>query len=133
MDLIEAGNWGYRIGGLGIVAFTIVFLVAVRWRTDVLGRLLAAVFIVISAIFLTGGYRTLYPGDSGGFLLWRMVLYVSFALTIWAGFVSFIWSQFFAPRIKNRTTRRRNDEEGNLAGRGPDPDGGADLGPAGNR
>lgn len=124
MDLLEVGDWGYQIGGVGFLIFTTAFLVGVRWRSDLLGRLMAASFAIVSAIFLTGGYRLMHPGDSHGFLLWRMLLYVSFATVMWGSLGTFIWSQFFAPRIKNRTTRKRKrDEESSLARSRVDPDG----------
>lgn len=131
MDLLELGSWSYHVGGFGILAFTLLFLAAVRWASDLLGRVLMAVLLVMSAIFLTGGYRLIYGEDSEGFLLWRAFLYTSFAVVIWMAFAAFIWSQFFAPRIKrNMTTRRdKKDEEVRMARHRADRDGDLHDGP----
>jgi hypothetical protein len=130
MDLLEFGSWGYRIGALGIVAFTVSFLMTVRWWSDLLGRVLAVVFTVMTVVFITSAYRTAHPIDTPSFLLWRTIVYWAYGAGIWGGLLTFLWFQFFAPRIKAGTTRRGNkDEEVHVAGSGPggddDPDDGA--------
>lgn len=124
MSLTDLGNWGYHIGGVGILVLTLVFLIAVRWTSDLLGRVLAAMFVTVSAIFLTGGYRLVYGEDSVGFLIWRAFLYTSFGVVIWGALFAFIWTQFFAPRVRRRTTRKEYEgEESALADSGSDRNG----------
>ena len=129
MDLLKAGSWGYQIGALGIVAFTLAFLIVVRWWTDLLGRVLAFVFTITSVVLLISAYRALTLTNSHGFLTVRVIVYWVFGLGIWTGLTSFFWFQFFAPRIRrNRTTRKEHQEhveehEGGMASSGPDRDG----------
>lgn len=131
MDLLELGDWGYRIGSVGIVVFTVAFLVVVRWWSDLLGRVIAGVFSITSGILLTGAYRTLEPGDTPVFLWWRAVIYVLFGVVIWSGIFTFIWVQFFAPRIKER--KDKHNAEIALAGSRHYRDGNSDHTPGGAR
>lgn len=96
MELI--GNIGYWVGSVGIVVFTASFLVSVRWYTDILGRVIASVFTVISAVLLMTVARMLDVDLPGGLFLWRAVLFVLFAASVWSAVVVFIWAQFGAPR-----------------------------------
>lgn len=126
MDLLEMGSRGYQIGALGIVAFAISFFVVVRWWTDLLGRVLAFIFGVISVVLVLSAYRSLTQTEAGGFLVVRAIVYWVYGIGIWTGLALFYWFQFFAPRIRNRTTRRERDEqESNVAAPRPRGDGGA--------
>lgn len=96
MELI--GNIGYWIGSVGILVFTLAFLLSVRWYTDILGRVIASVFAVISAVLLMSVARMLEVDLPGGLFLWRAVLFVLFGASVWSAVVVFMWAQFWAPR-----------------------------------
>lgn len=125
MDLLEIGSWGYQIGALGIVAFTACFLIAVRWWTDLLGKILAFVFGITSLVLLLSAYRSITQTTADGFLIVRVLLYWTFAIGTWTGLFSFFWFQFFAPRIRQGMTTRREarDEKADLARTRPGSDG----------
>jgi hypothetical protein len=89
MDLLELGSRGYQIGALGIVAFTFSFFAAVRWWTDVLGRVLAFVFGITSVVLLLSAYRSLTQINSDGFLAVRAIVYWVYGIGIWTGLISF--------------------------------------------
>lgn len=110
MGLHEVGSLGYQVGALGILVFTVSFLVTVRWWTDFLGRVLAFVFMGVSAVLVVSAYRTLANPDGHGFFIMRAVVYWTFAAGIWSGLVAFFWTQFFARRATRR--ERRNEEVG---------------------
>lgn len=103
MTLKEVGDTGVTVASLGIVAFAILFLVCVRWWSDVLGRSIAAVAIVPAVILGLSIYRMAGGGLAGGVQLWRAILYPVLGGVIWVAVGLFIWYQFFAPR--------RNDKE----------------------
>jgi phosphotransferase system glucose/maltose/N-acetylglucosamine-specific IIC component len=129
MDLLEFGSTGYQIGALGIVAFAVSFFAVVRWWTDLLGRVLAFVFGITSLVLLVSAYRSLTQIDSHGFLTVRAIVYWVFGIGIWTGLISFYWFQFFAPRIRHRTTRRedeRHEQEADVAAGRSARDGGSD-------
>lgn len=134
MGLLEVGSWGYQIGALGIVTFTVSFLMVVRWWTDLLGRVLAFVFTITSIVLLLSAYRSLTHADSENFMIVRLVVYWTYGVGVWGGIVSFLWFQFFAPRVKHLTTRRdRQNEESTMAGSRNDRDGGSDRHSGGDR
>jgi hypothetical protein len=109
--LLDWGSWGYQIGAVGIVAFTLVFLVNVRWWTDWLGRVIALTLSSLSSVLIVTTLRQLHIDLPGGILWWRFFSFWLFGLGVWAGLGTFVWSQFLAPRIKLRprlTTRREH-------------------------
>lgn len=130
--LHDIGNFGYQVGALGIVAFTVAFLVIVRWWTDHLGRVIAGVLASISAVLIMTTVRMVKPELAADhtYLTARGVVFWVFGLGIWIGLGSFVWAQFLAPRIRQSermTTRREHKhEEADLAGSRPDRDDGSD-------
>lgn len=116
--LLDIGNWGYQVGAVGIMTLTLAFLVSVRWWTDLLGRVLAAVFFSMSGILALGVIRLLNPDIGDTFFVWRAILFWGFGLGVWAGLAAFIWAQFFAPRMKidRMTTRKEHyhEQEGSM-------------------
>jgi MFS family permease len=102
---------------LGIVAFTIVYLAAVRWWTDILGRVIAGVFSATSAVLVVSTIRLINPDINGIYISVRALVYWLFGIAVWAGIGAFLWAQFMAPR--GRTTRKEFfHEEAHLADRG---------------
>jgi hypothetical protein len=130
--LLEAGNIGYQIGAAGIVAFSVSFLVVVRWWTDHLGRVIAGVLSAVSGVLIMTTLRMVSPKlvQNSAFLEVRLVLFWAFGLGIWIALGSFLWAQFLAPRIRlteRMTTRKEHHyEEGIAAHPGHDRDGDSD-------
>lgn len=135
--LLNLGSWGYQIGAVGIVAFTLAFLFNVRWWTDWLGRVLALVLVTMSGVLFISTLRQLNLDLPGGILVWRLVAFWGFGLGVWSALGTFIWAQFLAPRLgrKSRMTTRREfrNEEGHLADPWPARDGDRDDRTAGER
>jgi flagellar motor component MotA len=97
----QLGDWAWVMASMGVVICTLMFLGAVRWWTDALGRVIAAVLVSISTI--VGVSMLYYMGVPIPSLLWtRLVLYTAFGMAIWAAVITFVWSQFVAPRVKRR-------------------------------
>lgn len=128
MDILSIGALGYQVGAAGIVAFTLCYLVAIKWWTDWLGRVLAGVLFTTSAVLVTITLRQLNPDLAGHYFVWRAIAFWGFGLAVWASWATFLWAQFFAPRLKHRTTRKdkQGEQEADLAdsrsGRDGDPD-----------
>jgi len=135
MTLLSWGSWGYQVGALGIVAFTLAYLMNVRWWTDWLGRVVALVLSTMSGVLFITTLRQLNINLPGGILLWRVIAFWLFGLGVWIGLGTFIWAQFIAPRTmrKSRLSTRRElrYEEGILAARRSRRDGDPDDDPAG--
>lgn len=101
--LLNAGNWGYFVGAIGILLLTVSYLVIVdRWWKDLLGLVLGAVLITVSSVIATSTIRLWMPDIAGWFLYLRVAVFWAFALAVWSGLGLFLWAQFFAPRIKQR-------------------------------
>jgi hypothetical protein len=109
MRILEFGSLGYQIGAGGIIAFTVAFLVSVRWWTDWLGRVIAGVLFSTSAVLVVVVLRQLFPEWEGSFLIVRAAVFWFFGVSIWISLASFVWSQFFAPRIKGSRLVRVTD------------------------
>lgn len=130
--LLSLGNFGYQIGAVGIIAFSVAFLVIVRWWTDHLGRVIAGVLMSMSSVLIMTTVRMISPElmTDHTYLATRAVVFWVFGLGIWIGLGSFVWAQFVAPRIRqsDRMTTRKEykHEEADLADRGPDRDDGSD-------
>lgn len=135
--LLNWGSWGYQIGAAGIVAFTIAFLVVVRWWTDSLGRVVAMALSTTSGVLVITTLRQLHIDLPGGILWWRVIVFWAFGVGVWSSLCTFIWAQFIAPRVgrKPRMTTRREfrNEEGPLAAPGPRGDGDRDDRATGQR
>lgn len=118
--LIEIGNWGYQVGAVGIVAFTIAFLVITRWWTDSLGRLVAGVLLMISLVLSMTVLRMFDIPLPGGLPIWRVIVFWGFGVSVWVGLITFLWAQFLAPRIRRSggrmTTRREHNRDEQEAG-----------------
>lgn len=107
--LLELGSLGYQIGALGVVIFTLVYLVAVRWWTDWLGLVLASVLFTTSGVLIVTTIRQIWPGTDHTIYVIRAVAFWAFGIAVWGSIATFIWSQWFAPRV--RTTRRERQME----------------------
>jgi MFS family permease len=121
MDLVDFGSLGYQVGGAGIVAFTLAYLVIVRWWTDTLGRVVAGVMSATSGVLIITTLRQIYPGHDGSILVYRAVVFWLFGAAVWSALSIFVWVQFLAPRIR-RSTPREKHEEVALADSWHDPD-----------
>lgn len=128
--LLSVGNIGYQVGAVGIIAFTIAFLVVVRWWTDFLGRIIAGVLSGICGVLIMSTIRMLYPNIDPSFFMWRAIVFWLFGLGVWIALGSFIWAQFFAPRLRNErmTTRRefKDEQESDVGSRRSSSDGDPD-------
>lgn len=121
--LLSIGNIGYQVGAVGIIAFSVAFLIGVRWWTDHLGRVIAGVLSSMSAVLVMTTVRMLSPelATDHTYLTVRLIVFVVFGSGIWIALASFVWAQFFAKRIRHSsdsrmTTRREHkDEEADLA------------------
>lgn len=100
------GDVGFVFASLGVVAFTVLFLVAVRWWTDHLGRAIASVMGLTSLIAILACFRLMDIPLVGGVDLWRAIIYPLLGLSLWVSVVMFTWAQFIAPRVKSRRERR---------------------------
>lgn len=109
------GNIGYQVGAVGIISFTVSFLLITRWWTDLLGRLVAGVLFTISAVLSMTVARMLNVQFPGGLFLWRAIVFWAFAFAVWTALCTFLWAQFLAPRIRKdtgrMTTRREHNSE----------------------
>jgi ABC-type nickel/cobalt efflux system permease component RcnA len=99
------GTVSFEVASFAFIVFTVGFFATVRWWTDALGRSIAgvvgssAVILVVSLCYTLG---VPIPG-----ILWvRAVMYSSFALTMSIAVTVFFWSQFIAPRVHERRSRR---------------------------
>jgi hypothetical protein len=96
-----AGDVGFVLATLGVVAFTVLFLTSVRFWTDWLGRLVAAVFISVLLIMALSVVRLMgFPLP--GLFWWRAFLFNALGVAIWSGVVGFVWAQFYAPRLRRQ-------------------------------
>lgn len=100
MTLEAVGDFGIILAGLGIVAFAVMFLTCVRWWTDWLGRSIAAVAAVPALILGLSVYRLMGGELPGGVQIWRATLFPALGVASWIATGTFIWTQFFAPRVK---------------------------------
>jgi hypothetical protein len=129
MGLEQFGNWGYQIGAVGIVAVTVTYFIIVRWWTDILGRVLAGVLGTTSLVLTMSTLRMLHV-SLPDFFLWRAAVFWLFAIAVWAGLSTMVWSQFYAPKVRHRerltTPQRREHEETDLAHPWHDRDGDSD-------
>lgn len=98
----EVGDLGIIVAGLGIVAFSLLFLTCVRWWTDWLGRSIAAVTAVPAVILGLSVWRLLGGDLIGGVQVWRATLFPLMGVVIWVATGVFLWAQFIAPRIKRK-------------------------------
>lgn len=98
--MLDLGSLGYQVGAAGIIAFTLAFLVVVRWWTDWLGRVMASVLCSTSAVLVITTLRQLHPEWGDTYLTWRLVVFWVFGLAVWSSLATFVWAQFFAPRLK---------------------------------
>jgi hypothetical protein len=130
--LLELANIGYQVGAVGIIVFTFSFLVVIRWWTDHLGRVIAGVLAAMSAVLMITTARMLDPTltDHTTYQMVRIGVFWVFGLGIWIALSSFVWAQFFAPRIRKSermaTRKEHNREEvdspGTRDNRHGDPD-----------
>ncbi len=95
------GTWALTVGAIGVVVWSTMFLVSVRWWTDALGRVLAAVFGSMGIMCVVITIVTLgIPVPAVQYV--RAALYSAFAVSVWGGVVAFLWAQFAAPRLRRR-------------------------------
>lgn len=124
--LEDFGNWGYQLGAVGIVGFTVAFLVVVRWHSDMLGRIIAGVLTSTSGVLIMSTLRMFGFAQFDFFFAWRALVFWLFGIGVWTGLATFLWAQFWAPRIRNRhrpewttpaTRREYNDAQADFANR----------------
>lgn len=96
------GDTGFLIAGSGIVSFTIVFLILVRWWSDLLGATIAGVVFFTSMVVILGFARVYNIDLPGGVDLWRAILYPTLGAFIWWAVIMMVWAQLMAPRINKR-------------------------------
>jgi hypothetical protein len=110
--LESIGSWGYQVGAVGIILLTVFYLVAVPWKTDILGRLIAGVLGSLSSVLIIIAARQLGWDPPGGLLVWRAIVFCVFGAAVWTALGTFIWAQFWAPRVqRNRVTTRKERNE----------------------
>lgn len=97
------GDVGLVLAGVGIIVFTTLYLVSVRWWTDHLGRAVAAFFGSVGAIMALVIWRVIgWPLP--GVHWWRAFLFNAMAVSIWAGVIGFVWAQFIQRRVRSART-----------------------------
>jgi hypothetical protein len=135
MGLEQLGSIGYQIGSIGILAVAVVYFTIVRWWTDALGRVLAAILGTTSLVLLMVAFRQLDVDLPGNFFAWRAAVFWLFGIAVWTGLITLVWAQFLAPRHNKMTTpqRRGHEQEVDLADSRPGRHGRADDDPAGER
>lgn len=127
--LLNVGNVGYQVGAGGILAFTLAYLITVRWWSDHLGRVIAGVFSSMSMVLMVTTMRMVSPEivTNHTYAGFRILVFWTFGLGVWFALVSFVWAQFFADRIRQSERgikrKRKKDEKGCLADRGHHRDG----------
>lgn len=94
------GDWGLAYAAISTLGVMLVYLICVRWWTDPLGRGIAAVFGSCALVIGIVAARLFNIPLPGGVLWWRAVGYWVLGTTMTGGMCTFIWAQFFAPRIK---------------------------------
>lgn len=109
MPLLELGSIGYQIGAVGILVFTLAFLASVRWWSDSLGRVMAAVLTTTSGMLVVTAIRQIWPDIDGAIFVWRAIVFWLFGIAVWASIGTFLWAQFFAPRLKRIRGSRMSD------------------------
>jgi hypothetical protein len=113
MMLESVGNVGFITSALMFVLFTFLFLFSVRWWTDALGRMIAAVLTTVVLIMCLASMVVLgvpLPGINW----WRAFLYGILALVLGFSNGFFIWAQFLAPRIRRRRATPSADRSGDV-------------------
>lgn len=103
---------GYQVGAAGIVFFTISFLLVVRWWTDWLGRVLAGTLLATSMVLSLTTLRQFHPEWGHSYYVCRLIVFWVFGLAVWSSLVTFVWAQFFAPRLKGTRLKRVPHDEG---------------------
>lgn len=97
----EWGTIAFQVASLAFVLFVVGFFTTVKWWTDALGRSIAGVVGSTAAIMGVSLCYTIGIPIPG--ILWvRALLYSAFALTMSAAMIVFFWSQFIAPRVRDR-------------------------------
>jgi hypothetical protein len=95
------GTLALAIGAIGVMVWAVAFLGAVRWWSDMLGRVLASVFGsmgVMCAVITVVTFGIPVPA----LVYVRAALYSAFAVSVWGGVIAFLWAQFAAPRLRRR-------------------------------
>lgn len=101
------GDIGFVAAAAGLALFAVMFLVSVRWWTDLLGRSIAAVMAVVAAIVILATIVLLgLPLPAVAW--WRAILYPALAVAVWSGTIGFIWAQYIAP-VRSRKRSRKGD------------------------
>src|SRR4030042_352533 len=96
------GDWGFVFAGSGVVVFTLLFLLSVRWWSDHLGRAIAAVTGLTSLIAALGIARFVDTPVPGGIDMWRAVIYPLLGASLWASIILFAWVQFIRPIVRGK-------------------------------
>lgn len=112
MRLLDLGSIGYQVGAAGIIAFTTCYLVAIPWWTDWLGRVLAGSLFSTSAVLLLTTLKQLNPEWDHTYEVVRLVVFWVFGLAVWSSLITFVWAQFFAPRVRSTRFQRVPVDEG---------------------
>lgn len=97
----EWGTDAFLVASIAFGLFTVLFMVGVRWWTDLLGRTIAAVCGSIAAIMLVADTRTLGLSIPD-YMLVRAILFTVFACVMVGAVGIFVYVQFLSPRIHRR-------------------------------
>jgi hypothetical protein len=101
------GDIGFLLSAAMLILFSLLYLICVRWWTDILGRLIASVLIIIFTIMTLASIRIL-DVPLPGVQWWRAGLYGGLGVSMTAANAVFVWSQFIAPRVKRSTNERKS-------------------------
>lgn len=103
------GDIGLVLAGVGIIMFTLLFGVSVRWWSDWMGRIIFSFFGSMAVIMGFAVWRVI--GLPLSYVqLWRAVLFGTMAVSIWGGVIAFVWAQFVQRRV--RSGRKTPTDEG---------------------
>jgi hypothetical protein len=105
MVLRMIGNAGFILAAFMLALFTFLFMFAVRWWTDALGRLIAGVLTVILTMMVFASMRL--AGIDIPAVEWlRAILYGALGFLMTCANVAFVWYQFIGPRLRQRKRNR---------------------------
>lgn len=99
------GTYAFMIAAVAFIVFSFTYFVTITWWTDTLGLAIAGVLGPTTLILMVSCIR-LFDIPVPGYWWMRAVLDSVFAIAMVCGVIIFIWSQFMAPRIRNRKDTR---------------------------
>jgi hypothetical protein len=106
------GDISFVLAALALVVFAVLFLTAVRWWTDQLGRSIAGVVATIAFIVLLGILRIAGLIASSDLDWIRAIMYPILAVTTWIGTGTFIRAQFLLRRHRRLPSGKQTSTKG---------------------